>query len=560
MASPLDNAQITWKHSQALGHFVYVRSRDIILLYRSTGIEWRPRPPAVTPESLAYAIWEPMTQGEAYHIVALTQQHDRSNATIPRTMPDTGPADNLIDRDEVIIGNQGERFRLLVQANNRVQNMIQTHPPKDITDPTFLRAGVKSQGKLMETPGDKELLFSSYKRRKSPREYFKVGKVFMVLWAEPVGAETATLISQRTYAPAPPPELLPPGMSVGRFGEYVYSSVRRFVVIREATSYCSALPITTYHNRGVSKETVKKAEHAIIYTGKYVPQPRPGELPRREIQEVGMQPDAIRVDTDSPEDKLDPMSRLNYGAVHTIQHNIKVKPYGKVHAKSYLKLLQQFASVWNQQHPAALTAQAGPSTTSGPRQSTLDPNIQAGAIKRLMSAGMSEEYAWAELTKRMNKLMAQEGHPSQGKGKQPATAARSARSPPAAPTQSNLSSAPIARQKAVAVEALMKKGLTRLEAQRKVDEAFTQSGRRQDPAVRTRTLKQATQERQESEGGESENEVSSGNEGEDANVRGDGEDEGNGGEDESDGENGNGGREKSASEDEGDSDSNEGEG
>lgn len=238
MALPQDIAKIPWKFSPSLGHYVYVESKDIILRNLPEGVISTPRPDTVTPESLAHAKWDP----EAYRLHAASQYDTREEWRRPRTLPGNPP---MIDRNDVETGSQGEQFRVLVQANNLVQNRIQTYPPRDITDPDFLRHGVRSQGKLMETPGETEVLFSAYKRRKSPRQYFKVGKVFMVLWAEPAGGDAATLVSQRTYAQ------LPPGTSIGRFGEYVYSSVRRFVVIREADTYCSALPITTYHGRGV---------------------------------------------------------------------------------------------------------------------------------------------------------------------------------------------------------------------------------------------------------------------------------------------------------------------
>lgn len=47
-----------------------------------------------------------------------------------------------------------------------------------------------------------------------------------------------------------------------------------------------------------------------------------------------MRPQAIRVEMDDLTDKLDSLSRLDYGKVYTIQHNIKVKSFVKVNAKS----------------------------------------------------------------------------------------------------------------------------------------------------------------------------------------------------------------------------------
>ncbi|KAK4950116.1 hypothetical protein LTR10_011093 [Elasticomyces elasticus] len=130
------------------------------------------------------------------------------------------------------------------------------------------------------------------------------------------------------------------------FGNAVYSKVRRFVVVREAEHFCSALPITNYGSRGVSKVGTKKSEHSIIHTGRLPPQPTPGERPSRD--EHGMRSRAIRVNPDRPDKQLDAMSRLDYAKVHTIQHNIKVAPVGVVHPDSMAALLSQFQEVWNE--------------------------------------------------------------------------------------------------------------------------------------------------------------------------------------------------------------------
>lgn len=60
----------------------------------------------------------------------------------------------------------------------------------------------------------------------------------------------------------------------------------------------------------------------------------------------GLQPAAIRVISDSREDKLDPKSLVHYGKVYTIEHNVKVKPFGVVHDDSRRPLIEQFYRVW----------------------------------------------------------------------------------------------------------------------------------------------------------------------------------------------------------------------
>lgn len=221
--------------------------------------------------------------------------------------------------------------------SSRVRTSYQSGPAESITDPELLRGGIRATRRLIATDGGRgpadEELFEGYSRRRSPRNFFTIGKVFLVLWAEPAG-ETATQLT--AYEP---------GLTIGIHGQKVFSKVRRFVVIRPSDRYCTCLPITTYNRQGVAKMGVKKSEHSIIFTGRIPPDPRITEKAQR--GEEGMRPQAIRVDVDDPSWKLDEMSRLDYGGVHTIQHNIKVKSFGKVNPKSMNALLHQFGNVWN---------------------------------------------------------------------------------------------------------------------------------------------------------------------------------------------------------------------
>jgi hypothetical protein len=102
--------------------------------------------------------------------------------------------------------------------------------------------------------------------------------------------------------------------------------------------------------------------------------------------ELGMRPEPIRVDPDDKEEKLDPRSRIDFGKVTTVQHNIKVRSYGKVNDRSMSALQLQFSNVWGAAtsvsspvHPApsgsskgnvgshAPAARRGESTSSGHR-------------------------------------------------------------------------------------------------------------------------------------------------------------------------------------------------
>lgn len=93
--------------------------------------------------------------------------------------------------------------------------------------------------------------------------------------------------------------------------------------------------MSTYCGRSARRQS---AEHGIVYTGKEAPVASPAE--------IGMQPYAIRVIPDDGRDKLDYMTRVNYGKVYTVEHNVKVRRFGVVDQKSLANLLDQFRNVW----------------------------------------------------------------------------------------------------------------------------------------------------------------------------------------------------------------------
>ena len=99
----------------------------------------------------------------------------------------------------------------------------------------------------------------------------------------------------------------------------------------------------TYGGQGVGKLYVKKSDHAIIYSGRNPPASMSSERPAR--GELGMRSYAIRVDPDKRDEKLDPMSRIDFGKMHTIHHNLKVRPFGMVNDNSISHLLSQFEAV-----------------------------------------------------------------------------------------------------------------------------------------------------------------------------------------------------------------------
>ncbi|KAH0562297.1 hypothetical protein GP486_003004 [Trichoglossum hirsutum] len=153
------------------------------------------------------------------------------------------------------------------------------------------------------TPGDTDL-DPEYVIQRNPRKYFVFGRVFSVLWTEPAGVRG----NGTKY-------------TVVRFGQCVFTEIRRFVVVNEMHDSCWCLPIHSYGRQGALKRSANPDDHAIIHTSEEVPRPLDGEL-------LAKRP--LRVIPDSPENRLDPMSRINFGKVYTVEHNIKVKKLGKI--------------------------------------------------------------------------------------------------------------------------------------------------------------------------------------------------------------------------------------
>lgn len=224
----------------------------------------------------------------------------------------------------------------LDEVNGRSQNeSVAIGRVGGLTDPTLFKHGVHAHRYLPDSGGHEEQLFSAFKARSQPSRFFKVGKVFLVLWAEPTSQPSRGLNNGESLTTL--------DRSVGRFGELVHTKVRRFIVVREGTSYCLCVGIYTYNRMGVSKVGVVKAEHAIVHTGRDPPQPLAGEAPIR--GEQPMISKSIRVDPDAMGTKLDLQSRIDFGKVYTIQHSLKVKSFGMVNRGSMEDLVADFVAV-----------------------------------------------------------------------------------------------------------------------------------------------------------------------------------------------------------------------
>ncbi|KAF2625112.1 hypothetical protein BU25DRAFT_346542 [Macroventuria anomochaeta] len=149
-----------------------------------------------------------------------------------------------------------------------------------------------------------------------------------MLWAEAAN-ETALRNSAVTDNTA---------ITIGRFGERVFSQIRRFVVVRvnRQSHYVHACAISTYGGRGATKWGVRASEHAIVYLNGSQPAPYPGE------HERGLTKDPLRVDPTDPKEKMDPASRVRLGKIYSIEWNVKVRDIGMIAATDRSRLMKYF--------------------------------------------------------------------------------------------------------------------------------------------------------------------------------------------------------------------------
>lgn len=105
--------------------------------------------------------------------------------------------------------------------------------------------------------------------------------------------------------------------------------------------------IQTYGTQGVAKKGTTKCHHSIIYASRDEPAAAAEEAPNPETREFGMLT-AIRVNSAKPTDIMDPMARLNYIKMYTVEHNVKVYNFGKVHDDFLETMKHQWNWVWQQ--------------------------------------------------------------------------------------------------------------------------------------------------------------------------------------------------------------------
>jgi hypothetical protein len=94
--------------------------------------------------------------------------------------------------------------------------------------------------------------------------------------------------------------------------------------------------ISTHNGQGTT--ALRSQLEGVVFSGRTVP--------TLQHNEQGLQPVAIRIDLDDNATALHHTSRINYSKVYTIEHNVKVKPFGMVNRDHIRSLMDQFRTVF----------------------------------------------------------------------------------------------------------------------------------------------------------------------------------------------------------------------
>ena len=149
------------------------------------------------------------------------------------------------------------------------------------------------------------LTLLGYEVVRNPRNYFKIGRIFMINWSEPDG-------------------------NTGR----AFTKPARFVVVRPGNGFSVCLRISTYSQQGTTKPGIFPNQHAPVVLQGYEAVVYQGEDGLKE---------RIEIKRENVEVDISPASRINFAKPYTIEHNVKVKNIGRVVGESVRRLEQHFA-------------------------------------------------------------------------------------------------------------------------------------------------------------------------------------------------------------------------
>jgi len=154
-----------------------------------------------------------------------------------------------------------------------------------------------------------------------------------------------------------------------------FTKIRPFVVIREMQGCCLYLPLNTFNLQGTEKDRLRADDYTAVY-------PMGGEPQIGAFEKMTKQPFPIIIE--DSEERINPMSRLNFGQVYTVQHNLKVLRIGRI-PDGRLALLNQYFLETIAGTPAQETA--GPSMAFGSLSLRLDEKATSNQEARKEDVG-----------------------------------------------------------------------------------------------------------------------------------------------------------------------------
>jgi hypothetical protein len=147
------------------------------------------------------------------------------------------------------------------------------------------------------------LTFKEFEVVRIPRNFFKIARIFTILWTEPDGT---------TGQP--------------------YTKPARFVVVKAMPTFSVCLRISTYSGQATLKPGVIAHQHAPVI--------RQGDQPALfwdEFDRNLKEPIEIKVENEEFIN-VSPASRINFAKPYTIEHNVRVKNIGRVVGESVRRL------------------------------------------------------------------------------------------------------------------------------------------------------------------------------------------------------------------------------
>ncbi|KUJ17188.1 uncharacterized protein LY89DRAFT_685117 [Mollisia scopiformis] len=261
----------------------------------------------------------------------------------PRNRPSYGYYDDNIVKNASLAGG----FPSSYYDDNIVKN-------------ASLAGGFPSRGSQHNSqPGDIGSAYEDYESIGEPPRFFKVGRVLEVIWAEPAGEDSS---------------VVGPNFMVSQLGANVFTKNRRFVVVREMRGCCICLSLFTYNGQGTTKDGVRPEDYAAVFPDGGQAHTLPGER---------LSKDPFPIIIENPSQRLHPMSRLSFGRVYTVEHNVRAIKIGRIPDEHHTRLTHYLVH-----------------TIFGPqwRDMSIDFNSDNPPLARSIPPGINTGYAtpWSE--------------------------------------------------------------------------------------------------------------------------------------------------------------------